>query len=59
MAKAIGHIEIEVEDDVLKGLVDNLPMSSASKEGKSPKAIEAVLEFSDFGGQVSFTTKEE
>lgn len=59
MAKAIGHIEIEVEDEVLKELVQNLPLGAGGKEGEPPKAVEAVLEFSDFGGQVRFTTKEE
>ncbi len=59
MAKAVGHIEIEVEDEILKELVQNLPLSSGSKEGELPKSVEAVLEFSDFGGQVRFTTKEE
>ena len=58
MAKAVGHIEIEVEDDVLKEMVKNLPLG-AREEGERPKTVEAVLEFSDFGGQVRFTTKEE
>ncbi|WP_457637978.1 hypothetical protein [Oceanithermus sp.] len=60
MAKAIGKIEIDVEDEVLLELVRNIPVGSGSgKDGKPPKSLEAVLEFSEFGGQVRFTTEEE
>jgi len=60
MAKSTGRIEIEVEDEVLMELVRNIPMGRGNtKDGTPPTAIEAVLEFSDFGGQVRFTTEEE
>jgi len=60
MAKATGRIEIEVEDEVLLELVRNIPLASGGgKEGKAPKSLEAVLEFSEFGGQVRFVTEEE
>jgi len=60
MAKATGHIEIEVEDEVLLELVKNMPTGRAGgKEGEPPKALEVTLEFSEFGGQVRFATEEE
>ena len=62
MAKATGHIEIEVADEVLMELVRNIPMGdsgTSAKGGKPPKSIEAVLEFTDFGGQVRFATEGE
>ena len=60
MAKATGRIEIEVEDEVLLELVRNMPAGrGGGKDGEVPKELEVTLEFSEFGGQVRFTTEEE